>query len=139
MKVELSLVEGMKFAGRTESGHQITLDASREHGGEDAGARPTELLLLALAGCTAMDVISILRKKKQAVSSFAVEVDGTRAEEHPKRFTRIELTFVVRGRGLDPAAVARAVSLSYDRYCSVRATLQGNPEIVTSQRVEEIG
>jgi putative redox protein len=136
MDVKLEWVEGMQFAGLTDGGHRVVMDASGEHGGQDAGPRPTELMLLALAGCTAMDVISILKKKKQAVESLSVEVHGDRVETHPKRFTRIELVFVVRGEDLDPKALARAIELSYDKYCSVRATLNGNPEIVTSQRIE---
>ena len=93
-------------------------------GGENDGFRPTELLLVGLAGCTAMDVISILAKKKQNVSSFEVKAHGERATQDPKRFTSFLVEYVIKGDGIDPAAVERAVQLSEDRYCSVMATLR---------------
>jgi putative redox protein len=94
-----------------------------------------EALLLSLAGCTGMDVVSVLRKKRQHVTGFYVRVSGTRATEHPKRYVRIKLEYVVRGHDVSEHAVARAIELSQSKYCGVTASL--NSEIVTSFRIEE--
>ncbi|NMB73746.1 MAG: OsmC family protein [Myxococcales bacterium] len=136
MEARLKWMDGLQFVGEAPSGHAVLLDGGKEGGGADSAVHPMEMLLLALGGCTAMDVISILKKKKQAVTGFEVRLRGERAPDHPKRFTRIELEFVVRGHDIDEAAVARAISLSYEKYCSVRATLQGNPVIETRHRIE---
>ena len=114
----------MAFEGTATSGHMLAMDTSVEAGGDDAGFRPIELLLVGLGGCTAMDVISILQKKKQTVTAFEVKVNGERAEEHPKVFTKILLEYVVTGEQLDPVAVDRAVELSETKYCSAMATLR---------------
>lgn len=114
---------GLAFDGLSDSGFALNLDASVEHGGANTGMRPMELILLGLAGCTGMDVISILQKKRQAVDHFEVRVTADRAEEHPRVFTAIEIEYLVRGTAIDPAAVARAVELSETKYCSVQAML----------------
>ncbi len=111
--------EGLRFVGTTNSGHTIVLD----DGVGNTGGRPADLLLLALAGCTAFDVISILRKKRQDVASYSVDAESAQMAEHPNAFTRIDVIHVVAGAGLDPAAVARAVELSATKYCSVGSTL----------------
>ena len=102
-----------------------------------AGPQPPRLLLLALAGCTAMDVISILRKKRQQVSGLSVEAQGSRADQHPRVYTRIEVLYRVRGQHVDPQAVARAIELSVTRYCPVIAMLGKVAEVTTSYEVEE--
>jgi putative redox protein len=109
---------GLRFQARSGSGHSLGIDAAEG----DTGPRPTELLLIALAGCTAMDVISILRKKRQAVEDYEVSVRGDQRIEHPTAFTEIEVHHLVRG-AVDPEAVRRAIQLSAERYCSVGATL----------------
>ncbi len=111
--------DGLRFAGSVGSGHEIVLD----DGNGDTGARPAELVPLALAGCTAMDVISILRKKRQDVRGYSVEATGVQMDAHPHAYTRIDVTHVVTGVGLDPSAVARAIELSATKYCSVGSTL----------------
>ncbi len=111
--------DGLRFIGSVGSGHAVVLD----DGNGDTGARPAELLPLALAGCTAMDVISILRKKRQDVRGYRVEVEGAQMDGHPHAFTGMDVTHVVEGVGLDPAAVARAIELSATKYCSVGSTL----------------
>jgi len=136
MEARLKWIDGLQFVGEAPSGHAVLLDGGKEGGGADTAVHPMEMLLLALGGCTGMDVISILRKKKQAVSGFEIRLKGERAPDHPKRFVRIELEFVIRGKDIDEAAVARAISLSYDKYCSVRATLQGTPTIEVRHRIE---
>jgi putative redox protein len=136
MKVKLDYLDGMRFSAKTESGHEVIMDAGAEHGGQDLGPRPTELVLAGLGGCTAMDVISILKKKKQDVTGFEIKVEATRAEEHPKKFTDIHIEFVVRGRDVSQEAVERAVGLSMDKYCSVKATLEGVAKIGFAVKIE---
>lgn len=109
----------LRFVGRVGSGHAVVLD----NAAGDTGVRPAELVPLALAGCTAMDVISILRKKHQDVRHYSVEAAGTQAEDHPNAFTRIDVVHVVEGSGIDVEAVRRAIELSATKYCSVGATL----------------
>jgi len=111
--------DGLRFVGSLGSGHTVVLD----NGEGDTGPRPAELIPLALAGCTGMDVISILRKKRQSVQGYRVEAQGHQMEAHPNAFTRIDVTHVVTGAGVDPAAVARAIELSATKYCSVGSTL----------------
>ena len=115
--------ERMSFSGSAESGFTIPLGTSPDLGGDDDGFRPMELLAIGLAGCTAMDVISILQKKKQAVTAFEVRVHADRADEHPHVFTKIVIEYVVRGHAVEQAAVERAVQLSADKYCPAQAML----------------
>ncbi|HEX8502783.1 MAG TPA: OsmC family protein [Pyrinomonadaceae bacterium] len=122
------------FIGITPSGHAQVLETNHERG---SAATPMELLLVALGGCTAVDVESILKKKRQRVTDYRVEVRGERREEYPRAFTRVEVRHVVRGRGVSEAAVASAVELSETKYCSVAATLRPGVEIVTTYEVIE--
>ncbi len=113
----------MSFDGTTDGRFTVRMDAGEAVGGHDAGFRPTDLLAIGLAGCTGMDVISILRKKRQDVTGFQVIVNITRAEEHPKVFTQIEIEYVVKGNAIDRTAVERAVELSETKYCPSIAML----------------
>jgi putative redox protein len=113
--------EGMSFDGTADSGFEVSLGALPVVGGKDDGFRPMELIAIGLAGCTAMDVISILRKKKQEVTAFEVLVRAERGQEHPKVFTRLEIEYIVRGKDLSREAVERAVQLSADTYCPAQA------------------
>ncbi|HZH33026.1 MAG TPA: OsmC family protein [Pyrinomonadaceae bacterium] len=122
------------FVAITPSGHAQTLDTRHER---SAAATPMELLLLALGSCTAVDVISILRKKREHVSDYRVEVRGARRAEHPRKFTRFEVRHIVSGRGVSEKAVAQAIELSETKYCSVAATLSPGAEIVSSFEVRE--
>ncbi|MEO5966506.1 MAG: OsmC family protein [Candidatus Limnocylindrales bacterium] len=124
--------DGLRFVGTVGSGHTIILDDAAS----GTGARPAELVPLALAGCTAMDVISILRKKRQDVRGYRVEATGTQMDDHPNAFTRMDVTHVIEGISLDPAAVARAIELSATRYCAVGTTLAtGMVEIHNGYRI----
>ena len=109
----------LRFLGRTGTGHTLVLD----DGTGNTGMRPAELVPLALAGCTAMDVISILRKSRQDVRRYEVEAKGTQRDAHPNAFTRIDVVHIVEGSGIDIEAVRRAIELSAAKYCSVGATL----------------
>ena len=122
------------FIGLTPSGHAQVLETDHVRA---SAATPMELLLIALGGCTAVDVISILEKKRQRVTDYSVEVRGERRDEHPRAFTRMEVRHVVRGRGVTEAAVASAVELSETKYCSVAATLRPGVEIVTTYEIIE--
>lgn len=114
----------MAFEGSVERGFALSMDTNPESGGEDNGFRPLELLLVGLAGCTAMDVISILQKKRQAVRDFEVRVlEAERAEDHPRVYTHIVLEYAVSGENIDRAAVERAVELSETKYCSAQGML----------------
>jgi putative redox protein len=116
----LTLAGGdLRFEAQVGSGHTIVLD----NGEGDTGARPAELVGVALGACTGMDVISILRKKRQAVTGYEIRVTGLQEEGHPHNFTRFDVVHVVDGEGLDPEAVRRAIELSATRYCSVGSTL----------------
>jgi putative redox protein len=129
MKARVKWNEGMSFVGETGSGHAIVIDGAPEHGGRNLGARPMELVLLGAAGCTAFDVVSILRKARQPIADCAVAVEGARAEVPPKVYTRIHFRYTVAGRGLDPRQVERAVKLSKDKYCSATIMLAKTAEI----------
>jgi putative redox protein len=113
----------MSFTGNGESGFDVPLGTDPGVGGDDDGLRPMELIGIGLAGCTAMDVISILNKKKQKVNKFEVQVHAETAKEHPQVFTRIEIEYIVSGEDIDPAAVARAVELSETKYCPAQAMI----------------
>lgn len=122
------------FIGVTPSGHAQVIETDT---GRASAATPMELLLIALGGCTAVDVASILKKKRERVSDYRVEVRGFRREEHPRAYTRIEVRHLVRGRGIKERSVAEAVELSETKYCSVAATLRPGVELVTTYEVVE--
>jgi putative redox protein len=128
MEAKVVWNEGLVFTGIADSGFPIRLDSKKEVGGSDSGIRPTELIALSVAGCTAMDVISILQKKRQEVTGFTVQVHATRAEDHPRKFLKMTIEYIVTGNNIDPQAVERAVQLSEEKYCSSIATLRGNVE-----------
>ena len=116
--------KGLSFTGAAETGFNVPLGADPKVGGDNDGFRPSELILVGLAGCTAMDVISILAKKRLQVTGFEVKAHGERAATDPKKFTSFMVEYVVTGKGIDPAAVERAVELSETKYCTVMATLR---------------
>jgi putative redox protein len=126
---------GMQFVASSDSGHAVVMDAGPEVGGENTGSRPMELLLMGLGGCSGMDIVSILKKKKQNVSGLESIVRGTMADEYPHRYTEITIEFIVRGKGVSDDAVKRAVQLSMDKYCSVKATLEGTARISFSYKI----
>jgi putative redox protein len=122
------------FIGITPSGHAQVLETNSERA---SAATPVELLLIALGGCTAVDVISILKKKREQVTDYRVEVRGQRRDEHPRAFTRMEVRHIVRGCNVSEKAVASAIELSETKYCSVAATLRPGVEIVTTYEIIE--
>jgi putative redox protein len=122
------------FVGRTPSGHAILLDTDHTR---NSAPTPMELLLVALGSCTGVDVASILKKKRQQVSAYRVEVRGERREDHPRGFKRMEVHHIVTGRNISEQSVAQAIQLSEEKYCSVAATLQPTAEIVSSFEIIE--
>ena len=128
-------VEGMQFIAQADSGHAIIMDASEEVGGHDSAARPMEVLLMGLLGCTAMDVLSVLKKKRQPVRGFKIFATGERADEHPRYYRKIHLEYVAYG-DVAPEALRRSIELSEEKYCGAMATVRGVAEITRSYRVE---
>lgn len=127
-----------QFVGTDASGHSLVMDAKPEYGGEGSGIRPVELVLHGLAGCTGMDVISILEKKRQDVRGLEINVAGEqRVDEYPKIYTAINVEYVVTGHGVSEEAVARAIELSEEKYCAVKGMLAPDVRVTTSFRVIE--
>lgn len=129
MFVNLSWKGKLGFEAQTESGHHFSLDAKPQVDGEGGGPTPMEVLLVSLAGCTGMDVASILKKKRVGLQHMTVKVNGERAPEHPKYFTRIEVRFDIQGKDISEEDVKRAIELSKDKYCSVSVMLKDKAEI----------
>lgn len=137
MKARIQLAEGMTFVAESGSGHAVVVDAAPDVGGRDLGARPMELVLMGTGACSAVDVVHILRKARQAITGCLVELDSERAAEDPKVFTRIHLHYVVTGRGLSKTQVERAIKLSKEKYCSATIMLAKTAEITYDFEVRE--
>lgn len=138
MEAKIRHVGGLQFVGEASSGHALVMDGDPKFGGSDTAVRPTELLLIGLGGCSGMDVISILKKKKQDVRGLEINVKGEKAASYPQKFTDIAIEFIVTGRAVSEDAVKRAVDLSMEKYCSVKATLEGSAKITFSYRIVEV-
>ncbi len=134
-EAKVTYVDGLQFVAAATSGHAVVMDGDVEVGGRDTGPRPMEMLLMGIGGCSGMDVISILKKKKQDVKGLEINVKGDKAENYPKKFTDINLEFVVKGKNISEDAVKRAVELSMEKYCSVKATLEGSAKITYNYRI----
>jgi putative redox protein len=131
--------DGMAFIAETGSGHLVAMDGAADGGGRNLAPRPMEMVLAGAGGCTAYDVVLILKRGRHAVTGCEVRLEAERAATDPRVFTRIVMHFVVRGRGLPQEAVERAVQLSHDRYCSATAMLSKTAEIVTRVEIREEG
>ena len=128
--------DGIHFEG-SSAGQSVHMDATPEVGGQGLGVGPMRLVLMALGGCTGMDVISLLKKMRQDVTSFEIALSAEQAEEHPKVYTGFELVYRVRGRNIQRALVEKAVNLSQEKYCSVGGMLKKSGAIVTRIEIEE--
>ncbi len=137
MEAKVTWNQKMSFTGIAESGFPVPLDARVEEGGDGNGFKPMELIVVGLAGCTAMDVISILAKKRQEVSKFEVSVSASRADEHPRVFTGATILYKITGRNIDPAAVERAIQLSAEKYCPAQSMLGKAFPIQTKYEIVE--
>jgi putative redox protein len=133
-KAVIELKDTDLFVGHTPSGHSILLDTDHDR---NSAPTPMELLLVALGSCTGVDVVSILRKKRQQVSAYRVEVRGERRGEHPRSYKRMEVHHIVTGRNISEQSVTQAIQLSEEKYCSVASTLRPTAEIVSSFEIIE--
>lgn len=123
MQAELKWMGGVKFEALSESGHTVLMDGAPESGGENAGMRPMEMVLIGAGGCASFDVVHILKTGREAVEGCVTRLSAERAEEPPRVFTKIAMHFVVSGKGLSENKVARAVALSAEKYCSASIML----------------
>ncbi len=133
-KAVIKMLDDNLFIGQTASNNTLTVDTDR---GRHSAASPMELLLLALGSCTAVDVISILRKRRETVTDYKVEIRGHRQEEHPRSYKRMEVHHIVTGRSISEQSLARAIRLSEHKYCSVAATLRPAADIVSTYEIIE--
>jgi putative redox protein len=131
-------IQGVTFAAKADSNHWVVMDGPVEFGGSNAGSRPKELLLMALGGCTASDVASILQKKRVPFHGFQVTLEANSVQEHPQVYTDIHIEYVLYGDGINPADVERAIELSTTKYCSVSAMLRPTISITHSYRIEPV-
>ena len=138
MKAIIKQVEGLSLVGKGESNHWIPMDGSKSFGGAEAATKPMELILLGLGGCTSMDSLSMLRKMRENVMDYQVEIEAERADEHPMIFTKIHLKFIYFGRNINPNNVKKAVELSMTRYCSVTAMLEKSSDITYDFEIKEV-
>jgi putative redox protein len=135
-EIKVDWLENMAFRAHV-NGHEIVLDAAAEVGGEDRGPRPKALMMVALAGCTGMDVVSILRKMRVEVEGFSVKVTGDLTEEHPRHFSKMHVIYEFKGKDLPPDKLEKAVSLSEERYCGVSASYRKAMGITSEIRITD--
>jgi putative redox protein len=138
MKARVKWVEGVTFLGESDSGHAVVMDGPPESGGRNRGLRPMEMVLVGMGGCTAFDVVVILKKARQAVVDCELEMEAERAAEPPKVFTRIHVHYRVKGRGLSEAQVKRAIELSAQKYCSASIMLGKTAAITHDYEILEV-
>jgi putative redox protein len=139
MNAKIKLIDGIALAGVSNSNHWVTMDGPENFGGHSAGPRPMELVLMGVAGCAAMDVLSILRKKRAELNGFNMEVEAERTEEHPQVFTRIKLNYIFSGKNIQPSDIERSIELTEEKYCGATAMLKGAVEIIHNYRIVESG
>ncbi len=137
MEARVKWVERRTFLGESGSGHTVVMDGPPDAGGRDLGVRPMEMLLLGMGGCTAFDVVEILRKGREPVEDVVIELSGERSEEIPKVFTRIDVKYIITGKGLNPDKVERAVHLSAGKYCSATIMMGATAEITHTIEIVE--
>ena len=123
MNISVNWIDGLLMVGKSDSGHTITMDGPPESGGENLGVRPMEMLLLGVAGCTMIDVVTTLKKMRQDLSHCETKINAERATDHPKVFTDIHIQFIVKGKDLDSKKVDKAITLSAEKYCSASIML----------------
>jgi putative redox protein len=139
MKARIKWVENVSFIAESGSGHALVMDGAPEGGGRNLGPRPMEVVLMGTGGCTAYDVVHILRKSRAPVTDCVVEIDAERAEEDPKVFTKIHFHFIVTGNGLKASQVERAVYLTAEKYCSASIMLGKTAAITHDFEIRETG
>lgn len=135
MKVRIQWQEPMTFIAETGSGHSVIMDGPPDHGGQNLAARPMEMILVGLGGCSAFDVVDILKKSRQPIEDCQIDIEAGRADEIPAVFTKIHMHYLVGGQDLSEKQVNRAVKLSVDKYCSVVKMLRPNVEITYDHEI----
>ncbi len=134
--VKVKWVDGFRFVASDSAGHSIVMDTPKESGGENSGFSPMQLLLVALGGCTGMDVVHIMRKQRQQISDLEVLVSGKRVKEPPRIYSHIHVEYKIRGKNIKENAVQRAIQLSEDKYCSVGATLRAKAKVTSNYTIQ---
>ncbi|BBB31724.1 OsmC family protein [Thermotomaculum hydrothermale] len=137
MKGKIRWIQNLQFEAETENGHKIKMDAPKTSHGDDTAPTPMQYVLLGTAGCTAFDVVVILKKKKQNVKNFEVEVSAKRADTHPKVFTEIEILYKIYGENISEKAVEQAIKLSKEKYCSASIMIGKTAKITTRYEIIE--
>ncbi|MCK6605941.1 MAG: OsmC family protein [Ignavibacteriaceae bacterium] len=137
VKAYIKQINGISFAGKTDSGHWVTMDGPADFGGSDAGIRPKELLLLALGGCTGSDVVSILQKKRVKIDSYEMNITATQTEDHPKVYTAMHVEYVFKGKDLKEDDITRAIELSQTKYCGVTKMFEKAMTVTHSFKIIE--
>ncbi len=135
LSVKMKWAGKLQFEGTSVFGHKIITDGAKSAGGDEAGYKPTELLLYGVAGCTGIDVVRILEKQRQKLSSLEIEVQGFQGEEYPRPFHTVEIKFIARGENLDEKKLVQAIELSESKYCVVSQTLAGKTKVTTSYEI----
>ncbi len=135
MKAQVKLRSDVCFEATTGTGHTVIMDGPEESGGKNQGSRPMEMLLVGMGGCTAYDVVTILRKGRQELDNCVLEIDSKRADEPPKVFTKIHLHYKLTGKDLQAAKVERAINLSTEKYCSATIMLAKTAEVTHSYEI----
>jgi putative redox protein len=138
MKASIRWSGGVSFVGRADSGHDVVMDGAPEAGGANKGSRPMEVVLMGMGGCTAFDVVHILRKQRQDVVDCVADIQAERADTEPKVFTKIHVHFTIKGRGLDPKKVGHAIELSATKYCSASIMLGKTAAITHDYELIEV-
>ncbi|MBN1465236.1 OsmC family protein [candidate division KSB1 bacterium] len=138
MKAIIKQIEGLSLVGKSDSNHWVPLDSSKTFGGSEAGARPMEMVLIALGGCTSMDVLSILKKMRENVLDFDLSLEAERAEGHPAVFTKIHLHYMIAGKNINSDNVSKAIDLSMNKYCSVTAMLKKSVDMSWDFEIKEM-
>ena len=137
MKARVKWIDGRQFVAEAGSGHSVVMDGAPESGGRNTGFRPMEMLLLGMGGCTAFDVVMILEKSREKVTGLDIEIEGERAAEDPKVYTKIKMIYKLKGKGLKPAVVERAINLSAEKYCSASIMMGKTAKIEHEWVIEE--
>ncbi len=135
--VKVNWIDGMRFVANDDREHSIVMDVSREHGGEGSGFGPMQLLLVALGGCTGMDVVEMVRKQRQKLEGLEIVVSGERVSKHPRFYGKVHVDYTFRGKQLKEKAIKRAIELSQDKYCSVAATLKPKAKVSFSYVIQQ--
>lgn len=135
LRVEMTWKDGLRFEATNAWGHTLVTDASKAAGGGEDGIKPTELLLYGVAACTGVDIVRIMKKKRQALTSLTIRVEGEQGDGYPKPFHDVRVHYVARGKGIDDKAFASAIELSESKYCVVSQTVQRETRVTTSYEI----